>query len=171
MRTSAKSLPFKITFVIALALTMLCLVAVGAFASVPDAGIGADVSALTQSVIVLEQATDTTAKHMALAGVVAAILKFLLDAFMFSVKDVDLKDKVKRWLPAVCALVGVLIAVFAKYAEKSSWVDSVIVAGGAPLAVLFNDVLNMMKKPAPSTTSKLDVPLSSVPPDPPIKAA
>ena len=90
----------------------------------------------------VDSAKGSTARHVALAGVLAVVLKFLLDLAM-SIKDPT--DKAKKWLPWVCSGLGVLIGFVTYLAAGSSWIDAAILGAGAPAAVLVNELANALR--------------------------
>ena len=112
-------------------------------------------------------AKDTTAIHMALAALIASVLKLLLDLLQ---RLSDVPPKVKRFFPLICAALSVGITVLAKYAAGSTWPDALIVGVGGGLgATLVNELHNMIKAPPPPSGS-LPVADTATPPIP-IKAA
>lgn len=150
----------RISLILAALAFLVCFHTV---AAAPDAGIdvAGAITNVATGIKAVQVASDTTAKHMALAGLLAVILKFILDALS---RITNLKDSVKRYLPLVCAALGVGVALLTKYAMGSTWTDAVILGGGAPMAVMVNEVLNMLKKPTPAAqaTNPIVIPIEKV---------
>lgn len=90
----------------------------------------------------LSAARGTTAQHMAIAALIAILLRYLLMALEALM---GMNRETKVILPWVCSGLGVLLAVITRYAAGSSWIDSVIIGGAGPGAVLWNEVLNAVK--------------------------
>jgi hypothetical protein len=88
----------------------------------------------------LKSAKDGDAKMLLWAALIAGVLKTLL-----SITNVIWK-KPKKWLAWVAMGTAVPIALLSHFAAGNGWVDSLIVAGGGPGAILFNELLKLFAK-------------------------
>lgn len=103
-----------------------------------------DIGAVVKDVnILVSQAHTTTAWHLALAGLIAFLLKWIVDFLMHLT---NARDEVKRALPWVLGVLGVIIGVLDFYVRGASLIDAVIIGGGPPGATLFNELMNSLRK-------------------------
>lgn len=93
--------------------------------------------------VLVTQSRNTTAWHLALAGLLAFVLKWLMD---FLLHLTNPRDEVKRALPWVLGGVGIVVGVLDFYVRGASWVDAIIVGGGPPGATLVNELLNALRR-------------------------
>jgi hypothetical protein len=94
--------------------------------------------------VALRAEKDKGAKMLLIAGAIAGGLKILL-----SVVNRVAGDKPKRWLALLALFLAVPIALLTHYAAGHGWVDSIIVAGGGPGAIVVHELMKLLgKKPA-----------------------
>jgi hypothetical protein len=99
-----------------------------------------ELDALRKQYAELKSAKDGDAKMLLWAALIAGVLKTLL-----SITNVIWK-KPKKWLAWVAMGTAVPIALLSHFAAGNGWVDSLIVAGGGPGAILFNELLKLFAK-------------------------
>ena len=88
----------------------------------------------------VDSAHGSTAKHVALAALIAIGLKFVLDFLMSLMSLKNLTDSAKKWLPWACMGLGVVIGFATYLANGSSYIDAMILGCSGPLTVIVNEL-------------------------------
>jgi hypothetical protein len=88
----------------------------------------------------IKAAKDADGKMLLWAALIAGVLKVLLSVINL------IWRKPKKWLAWVAMGTAVPIALLSHYAAGNGWMDSLIVAGGGPGAILFNELLKLFAK-------------------------
>jgi len=135
-----------------------------AVVTAPDQGSGAGSgSSATPDKTVIDQLKDIKAqyeqykssapdtKDLALVGLLALIVNLLLTGVK---KVMNLTDKGKKWLPWVALSLGVVIAVFQKFAMGGGWAQAIVYGIAGPGAVIIQELQNLFKTDTGSTPSQ-----------------
>lgn len=90
---------------------------------------------------------QTTPRKFLIAALIAAIANVLLTVFK---KTTKMSKKAKKYLPWISVGLGFVIGVSSYYAMGTTLVDAVLYGGGAPGAVILQELLAVWKKDADS---------------------
>lgn len=101
---------------------------------------------------------DRTMKLIAVAGVMAAVLKALLSA-LSGWKDYFKTDKGKAWVKVITLVIGFLAFILSNIGFGIPWWQALIVAGGGPGAILIHELSKLVpvlegKKPLPPESNQ-----------------
>jgi F0F1-type ATP synthase membrane subunit a len=100
---------------------------------------------------IAEEQSASTRLNLLIAAGSALVLKFAVDFLMHLTNP---RDSVKKVLPWILAVLGVVVGVLDAYIGGASWFNAVIIGGAAPGAVLVNEMTNalrtLLQKPTPS---------------------
>ena len=117
----------------------LGLVATRALAE-PPADPLTELAALKAAYLALKANADPSLKPLLWAGLIAVVLRSLL-----AVANA-IWSKPKKWLAWTAIIAAVPIALLSHYAGGHGWMAALIVAGGGPGAILFNEILKLFVK-------------------------
>jgi hypothetical protein len=100
----------------------------------------AELEALKAAYQALKANADPSLKPLLWAGLIAVVLRTLLTLAN------AIWTKPKKWLAWTALIAAVPIALLSHYAGGHGWMAAIVVAGGGPGAILFNEVLKLFAK-------------------------
>jgi hypothetical protein len=97
-------------------------------------------SALKQS---REQKDDQNAKLIAAAGLLAAVLRFVMSALQ---RYASMTGQWRDRIPGLMLIMGAFVTVLSRYTAGLDWYQAIMVGGAGPGAVLMDQLGRMMSK-------------------------
>jgi hypothetical protein len=95
------------------------------------------------------KADRVTSKKFLIAALIAALANILLTLLK---KTARLTKQGKKYLPWAALGLGLVVGVSSYYAMGTTFVDAVLYGGGAPGAIILQELLSFMRKDAASGT-------------------